>query len=174
MSRSSFAVRQVVMGQSDDIAVMEMPTSAIKSDVKVFSYKCRCLVPQDSAFSEREVLPPTNLHEAPFVTLFPDHITSHQVRSAFAHYGATLNTSLECDYFLTAERFVQSGRGATVIDPITLAQLDPGVNVVERPFKPEITYEIAVLRADNRARSMLADEFYKRLTNRLSEIEGQG
>lgn len=171
VSKSSVAVRQVAMGQSHDIAIMETPVPAIKSDVKEFRFHCQCLIPRSSPLAERDILSPSDLHEVPFVTLFPDHITNHQVHAAFAHYGASLKISLECDYFLSAAHFVASVDGAAIIDPITAIQLGSDVDVVVKPFQPKITYEIAILRDLNRARSRLAEAFYDRLIHRLAEIE---
>lgn len=171
VSRSSTAVRQVALGQSHDIAIMETPVPAMKADVRVFRYQCDCLVHRDSEFAQRKELTPADLHNVPFVTLFPDHITNHQVQAAFAQYSATLNAALECDYFMSAAQFVNGGNSVTVIDPLTAAQLSPELNVVARPFRPKIVYEVALVRTTNRARSKLADEFYKRLSERLELME---
>jgi DNA-binding transcriptional LysR family regulator len=171
VSRSSVAVRQVALGQSHDIAIMETPVPVMKSDVRIFRYTCQCLVHKDSSFAQRDTLTPADLHEVPFVTLFSDHTTNHQTKTAFAQYGATLNASLECDYFMSAAHFVHGSNAVTVIDPLTAEQLSPSLNVVTRPFRPKIVYEVALIRAVNKTRSKLADEFYKRISKRLDEIE---
>lgn len=171
VSKSSMSVRQVAMGQNHDIAIMETPVPSIKSVTKVFRLTCACMVHKDSPLAAKASLTPLDLHEVPFVTLFPDHSTNHLTRAAFIRYGASMTPTLECDYFISAANYVHHGLGVTIVDPITLSQLPPDLDIVVKPFKPDIIYEIAVLRVANPLHSKVSEEFYDRLIAALTALQ---
>jgi len=170
ISRSSAALRQLILAQNFDVAVIEAPVLQPSSNTRSYAYSCRCALPLQHPLLKRGTITPGDLDGSPFVTLFPDHATHHQIRKAFADSGAHLRVVLECDFFASACSFVTSGGGVTIIDPVTASQLVPG-DVELRPFEPAIEYEIAVVRPKNRPHSRLADEFCARLHDKLEALQ---
>ena len=168
ISRSSVALRQLILAQNFDVAIIESPVAQPTRDTKLYRYSCKCALPPQHPLARRDTVTPKDLSGEPFVTLFPDHATNHQIRKAFADSGAHLKVALECDFFVSAFNFVKSGGGVTVLDPITASQITTD-DVVLRHFEPTIEYEIALVRPTNRPHSLLANEFCKRLQN---ELEG--
>jgi len=170
ISRSSAALRQLILAQNYDVAVIESPVLQPSGNTELYRYDCQCALPPQHPLAAHDVITPAVLGGEPFVTLFPDHATHHQIRKAFADNDAHLRVALECDFFASACSFVRAGGGVTIIDPITATQIsDHGIEL--RPFRPAIEYEIAVVRPKDRASSQLADEFCLRLHEELQRLQ---
>jgi DNA-binding transcriptional LysR family regulator len=162
VSRSSAALRQLIMAQNFDIAVVEAPAPQPTSKGVLFDYKCMCALPPDHPLNHKDIITPEDLDEMPFTMLFADHSTHHQIRAAFSEAGSNLNAALECDFFASACSFTQANGGVTIIDPITSSQIN-SKDLVLKPFEPPINYQLVLTRPTNRAKSRLSDEFYQRL-----------
>jgi DNA-binding transcriptional LysR family regulator len=169
ISRSSAALRQLIMAQNFDIAVVEAPVPQPASNMEIFDYKCMCALPRDHPLNVKKVITPVDLNDVPITMLFADHSTHHQIRNAFSNAGTNLNVALECDFFLSACSFTRENGGVTIVDPITTSQIDSD-ELVLRPFEPTIKYQLVLTRPPNRAKSRLSDEFYQRLRNKLIEL----
>ncbi|MDA7948154.1 MAG: LysR substrate-binding domain-containing protein [Hyphomicrobiaceae bacterium] len=171
VSRSSAALRQLILTQNFDIAVVEAPVAQSIGEALPFRYRCHCALPHNHPLAEKDTLTPNDLDGEAFVTLFPEHATHHQIRNAFAAYGAELRIALECDFFVSALRYVSCGSGVTVVDPITASHIETS-DVVLRRFEPAINYELALVRPTNRPRSRLADAFCEDLAAKLQALTG--
>ncbi len=169
ISRSSVALRQLTMARNFDIAIVEAPAPQPAANVELIDYKCMCALPVGHPLAGKTEITPGDLSGMPVVMLFSDHSTHHQIRKAFADEDANLNIALECDFFASAWNFARSSGGATIIDPVTAAQINPG-NLELRPFKPAIDYQLALVRPSHRAHSRLATEFYNLLQQRLLSL----
>ncbi len=170
ISRSSVALRQLILAQNYDVAVIESPVLQPSGNTRLFRYNCLCALPYRHALTTKSSISPADLDGLPFVTLFPDHATHHQIRKVFADDGAHLNVALECDFFASACNFVRAGGGFTIVDPITAAQIEDA-DIELRPFTPAIEYEIAMVRPKDRPSSRLADEFCERLDQELQRLQ---
>ncbi len=169
ISRSSAALRQLILAQNFDVAVIEAPVTPSVGDTMQYRYCCQCALPPGHPLADQKTITPAHLDGVPFVALFPDHSTHHQIRNAFAESGAELRIALECDFFVSALSFVMQGGGVTILDPITANHIAEG-DVVLRPFEPEIDYELALVRPSNRPHSRLADAFCAKLTEKLDGL----
>lgn len=170
VSRSSAALRQLVMSQNFDTAVVEAPVRLPAADVEIFNYRCVCALPANHTLAGHVIITPGDLDGVPFAVLFPEHETHHQIRKAFSNAGAHLNVALECDYFASACSFVHQEGGVAIVDPVTAAQVTlDGMRLV--PFEPAIEYQLALIRPANRASSRLSDEFRGLLRTRLLELQ---
>ena len=169
ISRSSAALRQLILAQNFDVAVIEAPVTQSVGETVQYRYRCQCALPPGHPLAKLETVTPGDLDNVPFAALFPDHSTHHQIRNAFSQYGAELRIALECDFFTSALSFVSHGGGVTILDPITTSHIEKS-RVVLRPFEPEISYELALVRPTNRPNSRLADAFCEKLTSKLREL----
>ena len=170
ISRSSAALRQLTMAQNFDVAIVEAPVPQPAANVELFNYHCMCALPPNHPSAAKDKLTPADLGDVPFAMLFAEHSTHHQIRRAFAESGADLNVALECDFFASACSFVSANGAATIIDPITAAQIIPG-ELALRPFEPTIEYQLALVRPASRTSSRLSEEFHMRLRKKLLQLQ---
>lgn len=169
ISRSSESLRQLILPQNYDVAIVESPVLQPIGRMQLYRYTCDCALPVGHFLASKKLLRPQDLSGAPFVTLFPDHVTNHQLRKSFADSAAHFRVILECDFFASAYSVVRSGGGITLLDPITAAHIDKSA-VVMRPFEPKVRYEIAVVRPSNRPHSGIADDFCELLHTSLGAL----
>ncbi len=170
ISRSSESLRELIIAQNFDTAVVEAPVNFPTGNVKIFDYRCMCALPEDHPAAGKDRITPADITGHPFVILFPEHATHHQIRRAFSDCGADLNVAFECDFFASACSFVRCNGGVTIIDPITAAQIPSG-GIKLLPFEPAIEYQLALVHPANKANSRLSEEFHSRLQKRLLELQ---
>ncbi len=170
VSRSSEALRQLALAQNFDTAIVEAPVRLPRGRAETFTYRCLCAVSHEHPLSNKKFIRPTDLDGEPLAILFPEHVTHHQIRKAFAGFGAELNVALECDFFASAYSFVRANGGVAIIDPITASQIEPG-KLKMIPFEPKIDYQLVLLRPTNRATSRLSEAFFLQLRTKLKELQ---
>jgi DNA-binding transcriptional LysR family regulator len=166
MSRSSQTVKELVATQQLDLAIAELPVDHPAVYTESFSYRCQCILPSGHPLAELDVITPADLDGVPFVTLFRDHMTHHQVATAFSQYGARWNVVAETEYFATVCELVAAGCGVGVIDPVVSSPFTTGI--VSRKFEPAITYEIGILYPQDRIESRVTKEFVEMLKVHLA------
>lgn len=169
VSRSSESVRQLALAQNFDTAIVEAPVRVPGGRVEIFNYRCLCAVSLEHPLAKKKRITPKDLSGEPLVILFAEHATHHQIRKAFADAGAELNVALECDFFISACNFVRSNNAVTIVDPITAAQINRA-DLRLIPFEPKIDYQLALIRAANRATSHLSEEFFSQIREKLSGL----
>jgi DNA-binding transcriptional LysR family regulator len=167
VSRSSYVVKELVSTQQFDLAIAELPTDYAGERMEKFSYRCDCILPTDHPLADREVITPKDLDNVPFVTLFRDHSTHHQLATAFSSYGASWNVVAEVQYFASVCELVAAGCGVGLVDPVVSSPFTG--EVVRRRFEPAILYEIGLLHPDAPVRSLIADDFLTLLRRHLAE-----
>ena len=166
ITRNSGAVRELMSTQQFDVAIAELPLDYPTSHMEVFSYECLCMVPKAHPLAKLRQITPNDLDGVPFVTLFRGDPIYQQLASAFSEYGARWNVVAETEFFATACEFVSAGRGIGVVDPVVSRPFSAGL--VTRPFKPAISYQIAILYPTHEELSQVARDFVALLRARLS------
>lgn len=167
LSRSSHLVLDLVQNETFDIALAEIPFGFRGVNVEVFCYQCECIVPEDHALAAYDVITPELLDGVPAASLFPDHITTFQIESAFARAEAVWNVVFEAHYFLSIANFVASGGGVGIIDPVFSRDVVDRVRRI--PFRPPIEYQIGLFYPKHRRMSKLTEAFSTELRAALSE-----
>ncbi|MBR1219092.1 LysR family transcriptional regulator [Bradyrhizobium sp. U87765 SZCCT0131] len=165
ITRASASVRELMSTQQFDIAVAELPLDYPTAHMEVFAYECLCMLPKGHRLAKLKQVTPADLDGEPFVTLFRGDPIYQQLASAFSEYGARWNVVAETEFFSTACELVAAGRGVGLVDPVVSRPFT--ANVVLRPFKPAINYQVALLFPVNEALSQVAQEFVDVLRRRL-------
>ena len=160
LTRSSEVVRTMFPAQQFDVAVVEHPINNPAVSYESLRFECVCVLPSDHALAKHAVLTPKELDGEPFIALFREHGTTHQLARAFAAEGAKWNVFAETQFFATNCEFVGYGAGVSVVDPITARHYETEALVI-RPFEPKIYHEVALVFPLDRPRSRLVDEFVR-------------
>lgn len=166
VSHSSAIVKDLIASQSFDVAIAELPSSHPSAEMERFSYRCEFIVASDHPLAQKDVITPVDLDGVPFVTLFRDHATHHQLASAFSAHGARWNVVAEVEYFATVCELVSAGCGVGLVDPLVSMPFTGGI--VRRTFEPAVHYEIGLLYPTAMARSVIATEFIALLKSHLA------
>ena len=172
VSRSTAVLRQLILAQNYDVAIFESPVGRTAIKTRHYKFDCVCALPRKHALAKKDAISPFDLDGLPIAALSHDHTTNRQVRRAFATAGTCLNVALECDFFVSAVGFVNSGGGFAIVDPITAAQISSS-DTAFRPFFPAIEYEIVMVCPTNRPMSLLANEFHDLLGRELERLQGR-
>jgi DNA-binding transcriptional LysR family regulator len=166
ITRNSATVRELMSTQQFDIAVAELPLDYPTSQMEVFSYECVCMLPKAHPLARKRQITPNDLDGIPFITLFRGDPIYQQLASAFSDYGARWNVVAETEFFASACELVAAGSGVGVVDPVVSRPFTE--RLVLRPFRPVITYQIAILSPINEELSKIAREFVGVLRKQLS------
>lgn len=167
LSRSSSVIRGWFPAHRFDLGVSELPVDNTALDVETFSFECVCVMNPQHALAREPFLTPTILDGVPFVALFREHATYHQLAVTFSEAKANWNVTLETEYFETACASAAAGVGIALIDPITALSRPEGEIAVRR-FKPTIRYEIGILVPRDQPPSRLTLQFMGLLRDRLA------
>ncbi|MFG1300078.1 LysR substrate-binding domain-containing protein [Xanthobacter sp. V3C-3] len=127
-------------------------------------------MPADHPLAGRPEVTPADLDGVPFVTLFRGDPIYQQLAAAFSEYGARWSVVAETEVFSTACELVRAGCGVGLIDPIVSAAFT--ADIVRRPFRPTITYEIALLYPTHEELSQISRDFIKMLRAHLKNPLG--
>lgn len=103
--------------------------------------------------------------------------TTHAIRAAIQRSKAPLkelaarySLNRKTEVFSTACELVRAGCGVGLIDPIVSAAFT--ADIVRRPFRPTITYEIALLYPTHEELSQISRDFIKTLRAHLKNPPG--
>lgn len=166
ITRGSQGVRELMTTQQFDLAVAELPIDYPAANMEVFSYQCLCMLPKGHALAMLDEITPGDLDGVPFVTLFRGDPIYQQLAAAFSEYGARWNVVAETEFFSTACELVAAGCGVGVIDPVVSRPFT--ADVVLRPFKPAIQYQVAILKPTHVEPSQIAQAFADLLRQHLT------
>ncbi|MDR7147740.1 DNA-binding transcriptional LysR family regulator [Rhizobium sp. BE258] len=164
VSGSSKRVSDLAAMKQCDIAIAELPTAHPADRLDRFAYRCDCILPTDHPLTSLERITAKDLDSVPFISLFPDHSTHHQLASAFSRAGSVWNVVAEVDYFASVCELVSAGCGVGIVDSIISTPFTE--NVVRRPFDPDIVYEIGLLYPEASS-SLIAGQFIGLLKTHL-------
>ena len=165
-ARSSHVIRDLFPVNWFDIGISELPVDSTVMNVIPLSFECAVVMRPDHPLAGERVLTPELLDGHAFVSVFQEHSTYRQLVDIFARAGKEWRVVLETEYFETACAAAAAGVGVAVLDPVTV-QMNRGANLVVRPFRPAICYDIGILTPKGRKPSLLAQEFTRLLTERL-------
>lgn len=166
ITRASQSVKELMSTRTFDFAIAELPLDYPTAQMEVFSYECQCMLPLGHPLAEREEITPADLDGLPFVTLFRGDPVYQKLAAAFSEYGARWNVVAETEFFSSACELVAAGIGVGIVDPVVSAPFT--ADIVRRPFRPAISYEIAFLHPLHEELSQLAREFMVPLREALT------
>lgn len=167
-TRYSRNIQEWVGAHLFEIGITELPIDREGLEAEVFSFECRCAIPDEHDFTQGPVTP-TDLDNIPMVVMGAEHMTHHRTREAFQQAGARLRIRAETHLFRSTLDFVKQGIGAALVDPFTLAS-DAGGGYSVHEFRPAIHVEMALIRSREKPMSHLGTRFYDLLRAALAEM----
>ncbi|MEM9043345.1 MAG: LysR family transcriptional regulator [Pseudomonadota bacterium] len=168
--RSSASIAYLVANGQIDIGIVEAPVSTDTITSTRFSIPCVAILPADDPLLIEPVLKPKHLEGRRLISVYENHPLDRQMRAAFAREGVQWRSATRCYFFTIMRNLVARGSGVAVVDSLNgCPDLNDGVTW--RPFRPKLSYDIAIItRADARLPAPAA-EFLKLANTRLRELE---
>ncbi len=122
------------------------------------SVEAVCVIPASYPVAAKDYLEPSDLEGLPFISLGRNSPQRLKVDQIFDDLGIPRKLVLQTSLAASAIALVASGLGVSIVDPFTASYLSGG-NVVTRPFKPAVRFEIAAVRPSHHQHSRLCREF---------------
>ena len=166
-SQYSSKIQEWVRSGLFEIGVCELPIFSDGLHQTLFRFEMSCAFPADSPLAEKDVLTPQDLDGYPFIVMGPEHMTHRRTREAFQSAGCHWNIRCHTHMFRNKLSFVKEGMGAALVDPFT-HRFDVDSSYVTRPFRPQITNDVAIITLNNRPLSALGQEFLAQITETLA------
>jgi DNA-binding transcriptional LysR family regulator len=163
----STRIQEWVQAGLFEIGICEVPVQRDAFHARYFSFECLCVLPADSPLARHEVLTPKLLDNHSFVVMGPEHMTHRRTREAFDRAGAVWNTRVHTHLHQTTLSFVKQGLGVALVDPFTIA-FDFEGGFVARPFRPQVTLDLAIITSKVRPLSAVGQEFLAELSDSVA------
>ena len=122
-----------------------------------------CILPAAHPLAAKSEIHAGDLEGEPFVSYRPDSMSRYRIDEIFHNAGVTRNLKLEARTSDAICALVAAGLGISVIGPILL-QFFKMDGVVFRPFEPNFSLELAVLKPAYRPISIIAERFVSVIT----------
>lgn len=131
--------------------------------------KAVCILPVGHHLSGKQMIHAQDLAGEPFVSLGPQDQSRMLIDKIFDDLQVSRKMQIETGQSETACSFVALGAGVSVVDPISAAGCGEGELIV-RPFEPDITFNIWLIRQRMPVKSTVADHFIRFMSDKLSAV----
>ena len=162
--RPSHRVAEWVVSQQCDLGISTLPIEHPGTTAVPFMRgDSVCILPADHPLAAKSEIHASDLEGEPFVSYRPDSVSRYRIDEIFHKAGVTRNLKLEARTSDAICALVAAGLGISVIGPI-LPQFFKMEGVVFRPFEPNFSFELAVLKPAYRPISIIAERFVSVIT----------
>ena len=167
---SSPTVEQWVKSQFCDIGIVVHPGDVSSHQVELLAQvPAVCVLPGDHALAARSEITFGDLEGEAFVSLCHGDGTRSLVDGLFEQAGVERVMAVEAQYSAINCEMVALGMGITLAHPL-VARDYLHLNVVVRPFRPNILLPTYVIWPITQARTRLAEEFIETLKRYYREV----
>ncbi|WOC16382.1 LysR substrate-binding domain-containing protein [Pseudochrobactrum sp. MP213Fo] len=129
--------------------------------------KAVCILPVGHHLTENAIIKAQDLAGEPFISLGPQDRSRMFIDKIFDDLQIMRKMRIETGQSETACSFVALGAGISVVDPISAGGCLEGKLIV-RPFEPDITFTIWLIRPRMTVKSGIADHFISFMRKELS------
>lgn len=170
-TRSSPQIVNLIAAQNFDIGFCDLGVrDSLTEDLpdelfKIVTVNCACVcaLPIDHPLASRSTITAKDLDGQPMGTLQTGHATVAHTQAAFDQCGATLNISVDAQYFLPLFHFVEARQICAVVDPLSaksyLLQKGQDRRIGFVRFEPAVPFGYALVTPQRRPLSLLARKF---------------
>lgn len=129
-----------------------------------------CILPTGHALEEKDVITPNDLQDERLIHTRRDSSFYLHLNQAFQAENVVLNGIVEVRQFSAACRLVEEGLGVSVVSKLDANAADPQA-LVARPFKPDISHKLTVLRPISGANPRTAIAFSEAFIRSLDSLK---
>lgn len=178
VSRSSEAIYQLMAAQQYDLGVADYNPSIVEGsgliETDVFRFRCLCAVSVEDKLAKKRKITPDDLEKRSLATLYPEHPSYERTAEAFLRAGRKMNVTCLAQYFIPLLTFVEMNIACAIVDPITAESYalyrGDDKRVVFKPFEPEVSFDVAIVRPAHRPMSLIASHLSEKLAEQFAEM----
>lgn len=168
--RSSAQIANLVGNGQIDIGVVEAPAAGQSIDAVNFEIPCVCILRRDDPLAAEPFLAPEHFADRRLLSIGEDHPLERKVRTAFLSAGVPWRIEIRCYFFAVMRRLVSKGAGLAIVDAIN-GCIPLNDDVIWRPFRPSLKYELAVVLRTGAELQAPTLEFMEMTTKMLRNAE---
>ncbi|MCC9621534.1 LysR family transcriptional regulator [Thalassospira sp. MA62] len=174
-SRNTMQIRKLTSAQSIDFGFgdggPDDESGTALYQAERIQARCFCAMPQTHPLAQKERIDIGDLADAPLGLLPDGHFLNRNIADAFAKTGASLNMTVECQFFLPLMHFIAAGQCLSIVDPLAMATEQrlrtTQDNVTFRPLSTDVFYEYAIYTPRYRPMSKLAEKIRNGLRSEI-------
>ena len=135
--------------------------------------EARCLIPKGHRLAGRDVVQIEDLRREVFVELAIGSPLRTRVDYMMQTAGAQRQIAAEARTLRAVHGLVRRGVGIAIVDPFS-SLLPSGDDVIERPLKPSIPWEMAIFHHEDRTLSRIENAFIDTIRAEIGMLREQG
>ncbi|MGR3715069.1 MAG: LysR substrate-binding domain-containing protein [Shimia sp.] len=147
-----------IIGQQYDCGITDGFIGHPATESQDLHVRTVCILPKGHPLQSKAMITPEDLAQEKMIHTRRDSRFFYHVAKAFSDAKTPLNSLVEVRQFTTACTMVAAGMGASIVSALD-AEEYRSTGIVVRPFLPEITHKITILRPASGARSPVVLDF---------------
>ena len=156
-----------IVGQQYDCGITDGFGGHPATESTDITIRTVCILPKNHRLTKNTVITPTDLHGEKLIHSRRDSPFFRQLEMAFAEFDEPINSWIEVRQFTTACTIVSQGQGVSVVSALDAEQFK-GKGIEIRPFEPQITHRLSLLRPATGDHSPLAFDFLTQFSESLA------
>ena len=157
--RSSEKIQETAAAQQIDFGIVELPVSRTGFESEPFcSIDDVVVLPTGHRLAEFDVIAPSQLADAPLITLTRGNLGRMHLDAVFAQSGLPPLSAIEVEHSAALCRLVASGCGVGIVDLFAACASRP-LGLDYRPLSASVPFQCALLYPSFRALSKPARDF---------------
>jgi len=156
-----------IIGQQYDCGITDGFSGHSATESTDITIRTVCILPRGHALAARDEITPRDLRDEKLIHSRRDSPFFRRLSRAFADSDSQMNSWIEVRQFTTACTIVGEGQGVSVVSALDAEQFrDRGI--VIRPFSPQVTHRLSILRPVTGSRSLLVLDFLEQFIDSLA------
>lgn len=155
-----------VMGEQYDCGITDGFSGHPAIERVDISIRTVCILPEGHALGRKDMITPMDLADEKIVHSRRNSAFFVQLENCFSQLGVPFNSWIEVRQFTAACTFVSQGYGASIVSALDAAQFE-GKGLIVRPFEPDLSHDLSILRPITGARPLLVLDFIEAFVESL-------
>lgn len=172
-SRSSQRITEWLVSRKLDVGLVN---SGIDNPYLVseplMEHEMVCAMPAGHPLAANDVVRPSDLDGAPFVSFDPESPTAQRIAGVFAEWGCRLNVVLVANLSQTICEFAAAGHGVSLVHPLMVGAFRG--RLVTRRFEPAIPLDFQLCRRRESRNAQLVEDFVEVVRGMASRVMAEG
>jgi DNA-binding transcriptional LysR family regulator len=156
-----------IVGQQYDCGITDGFKGHAATESTDVAIRTVCILPNGHPLSGKSVITPADLAAEKMIHSRRDSPFFQQLEQAFSATNAQMNSWVEVRQFTTACTIVSQGHGVSVVSALDAEQFR-GLGLEIRPFDPQITHRLTLLRPIASSASPLVLDFLRYFSDSLA------
>ena len=156
LTRSSAEVRDLAVLSAFDLGIAEAPFTRAETLLRRYSFARVVALSSAHRLAAETEITPRMLDGEDMIATVNSSWSWSTVERAFEAAGARCHVVAECEFTAIAINMVAAGLGVCISDPLSVRDIP---DVVVRPFRPILPYDVGLLRPVHGRLTRLAEAF---------------